>query len=249
MNLVEDIKDGRARVEWADVLSQREDGTALRITVMRDALKVDGVRVMADAIELQTIADLLGCSLLTPKVVDLIYQQAAVRFDPVVRADGDIVANSTPARVSALIDDKIAEQGGDPGGLIDSIGKYWVLHNHLMQVTMLLYGKKTACNYGWLSTTGIYPALTGGLKCWQPPGFKHNGLHKDPSQLVRLMKKRAVLVRPTGCEEEVDLLTVMQNPELATLVNHDGVLKYRRIATVLELIPDAPLILLPYDAA
>lgn len=231
MSLIEDIQNGQAQVEWADVVSQRADGTALRISVMRDALKVKGVRVMADARELQEVADLLDCSLLTPKVVDLIYQQAVVRFDPVIRADGDIVANSTPARVSALIDAQVAKHGGDQGGLIDSIGKYWVLHNHLAQ-SGLLHGKQTACNYGWLSTTGLYQAVTPGLKCWQSPGFRHNSAHKDPSQLVRLMKRAAVLVRPGGGEEVIDLLDALQDPMLAPLLNHDGVLHYLHVTMV-----------------
>jgi hypothetical protein len=236
MSLIEDIKNGQAQMEWADVVSQNIDGAALRISVMRDALKVNGVRVMADAVELQMAADELECSLLTPKVVDLIYQQAALRFDPVIRADGDIVASSTPARVSALIDDRIKTHGGDQGGIIDSIGKYWVLHNHLTSAAGLLYGKRTACNYGWLSTTGLYQAVTPGLKCWQSPGFRHNCQHKDPSQLVRLMKRRAVLVRPHGCEEAIDILDVLQDPTLAPLANHDGVLHYLRI-TAAPLIP------------
>lgn len=230
--MLEEIKNGKAQVEWADVVSQAEEGTALRITVMRDALKIDGVRIMADATELQMIADLLGCSLLTPKVVDLIYQQASVRFDPVLRADGDVVANSTSKRVSELIDARIKNNGGDTGGIIDSIGKYWVLHNRLLLPRSLLYGKRAACNYGWLSSTGLYQAVTSGLKCWQSPGFRHNDAHKDPSQLVRLMKRLAVLVRPGGCEEKVDILDILQDPELAKLGNHDGVLRYLRVAAV-----------------
>lgn len=248
MSIVDDVRGGRARVEWADVVSQREDGTALRITVMRDALKVDGVRVAASARDLQTIADMLGCLLLTPKVIDLIYQQAALRFDPVVRADGNIVAYSTSKRVSALIDAAIASRGGDPGGLIDSIGKYWVLHKHLQNVTSLRYGKATVCNYGWLSESGYYPAETKGLKCWQNPGFQHDDSHVDPSQVIRLMKRKAVLLRPCRPDEEVDLVDVLQDPDLAGLVTYDGPLTYLRVADVPPPEPADPIELLPYDA-
>lgn len=248
MSVVEDVQNGRARVEWASVVSQGEDGTSLKITVMRDALKVDGVRVAVNAREMQQIADLLGCMLLTPKVVDLIYQQAVLRFDPVVRADGNIVAFSTSKRVSALIDGIIAHRGGDPGGLIDSIGKYWVLHNHLSNVASLRFGKSTCCNYGWLSEGGYYSAETKGLKCWQSPGFQHDDSHVDPSQLVRLMKRKAVLWRPCKPEEVVDLADVLRDPELCSLVNSDGPLTYLRVATVPEPEAADPIELPPYNA-
>lgn len=249
MGVVDEVRNGRAQVEWADVVSQAEGGASLRVSVMRDGLKVDGVRVAANALDLQAIADLLGCVLLTTKVIDLIYQQASLRFDPVVRADGNIVANSTSKRVSALIDAQIARRGGDPGGLIDSIGKYWVLHNHLSDVGALRYGKQTVCNYGWLSESGYYPAETRGLKCWQPPGFQHDEHHVDPSQIVRLMRRKATLVRPGLADEELDLLNVLQDPALAPLINHQGPLEYLRIATVpAPEEPSEPIELPPYSA-
>ena len=248
MSVVDDVRSGKARAEWADVVSQGEDGTALRITVMRDALKVDGVRVPVNAREMQEIADLLGCLLLTTKVVDLIYQQAALRFEPVVRADGFIVALSSAKRVSGLIDLVIKHHGGDPGGLIDSIGKYWVLHNHLSDVNELRHGKATVCNYGWLGESAYYPAETKGLKCWQTPGFQHDDNHVDPSQLVRLMKRKAVLLRPCQPDEDVDLLELLQNPDLASLANHAGVLTYLRVATAPEPEASELIELLPYDA-
>jgi len=248
MSVVDDVRSGKARAEWAEVVSQGEDGAALRITVMRDAMKIDGVRVAANARETQEIADLLGCMFFTTKVVDLIYQQAVLRFEPVVRADGDIVAISSPKRVSGLIDAVIKHHGGDPGGLIDSIGKYWVLHNHLSYVNDLRHGKATVCNYGWLGESAYYPAETKGLKCWQTPGFQHDDNHVDPSQLVRLMRRKAVLLRPCQPDEEVDLLELLQDPDLAKLANHDGVLTYLRVATVPEPEPSEPIELSPYDA-
>lgn len=246
MSVVEDVEAGKAQIEWADVVSLAEDGTSLRVEVIRDGLKIDGVRVSANARDLQAIADMLGCLLLTPKVVDLVYQQASLRFEPIVRADGNIVALSTSKRVSALIDARIAASGGDPGGLLDSIGKYWVLHNHLTAPAGLKYGASTVCNYGWLGATAAYPALTPGLRCWQTPGFQHNDLHTDPSQLVRLMRRTGRLSRPGQPEEPIDLVTVLQDPALASLINHDGVLHYLRIATVPEPPPRDPPAVQPY---
>ena len=36
-------------------------------------------------------------------------------------------------RYSKLVDEQVEKHGGDQGGLIDSIGKYWVLSNGLAQ--------------------------------------------------------------------------------------------------------------------
>jgi hypothetical protein len=248
MTVVEDVRAGRAQVEFAEVVARGDDGTELRIDVIRDALKIDGVRVSANARDLQTIADMIGCLLLTPKVIDLVYEQASLRFDPIVRADGNIVALSTSKRVSGLIDAAIAARGGDPGGLIDSVGKYWVLHNHLATPSALKYGLASVCNYGWLGTNAGFPALTAGLRCWQTPGFQHDDSHTDPSQLVRLMRRKARLRRPSESEQSIDLLDALRDAALAPLLNHDGVLRYLRVASVPESPPLDPLVLSPYNA-
>ena len=248
MSVVDDVRAGKAQIEFAEVVSRAEDGTEIHVDVIRDALKIDGVRVSANARDLQTIADMLGCLLLTPKVVDLVYQQATLRFDPLVRADGNIVAISTSKRVSGLIDAVIAAKGGDPGGFIESIGKYWVLHNHLATLAGLKFGKATVCNYGWLGTNAGYPSLTPGLRCWQTPGFQHDDSHTDPSQLIRLMRRKARLLRPCQPEQTIDLVEVLQDATLAPLLNHGGVLLYLRVATVPESPPLDSLVISPYNA-
>ena len=230
VDIVGELNGGRAQPEWTEVVSEH-DGAALHLSLMRDSLKVNGIRVAASARDLQAIADLLEAMLLTPKVVDLLWRHASPRFDPVIRIDGDIVANSTSERFSSAIDELVAKNGGDQGGIIDSIGKYWVLDNGLAKPG-LKYGKSTACNYGWLSTGGRYDAVTPGLRCWQGPGFQHNDQYADPSQLVRLMKREARLVLADGTERAVDLADVATDPALAPLMSHDGVLRYLRMAGV-----------------
>lgn len=247
MDVLAELKAGNAQVEWDEVLSEHE-GHKLYIRVIRDGMKVGGVRVAASAKVLQQIADLLDSILLTPRVIDLIWQQAQVRFDPVINEKGVIVANMTSEHYSTLVDAEVEKKGGDQGGLIDSIGKYWVLSNRLAQAG-LEFGKANACNYGWLSSTGQYRAITPGLKLWQEPGYRHNDDHVDPSQLVRLMARGARLIRAGGDgEEQVDLVDVVGDPALAPLVNHDGVLRYLRMANVppLEEPFDRPQ-LLAYD--
>lgn len=232
MDLVEAIRAGRATVDWAFVTSEHA-GNKLRISVMRDALKVDNVRWPATAIDLQRVADELGAMLLTPKVVDLIWLEAGrtgTQFNPVINhrypghAKETIVADMPVIDVSGLVDDKIAE-AGDTGGVIASVGKYWVLTNKLLDGK---FGAAQACNYGWHSTGAPYGAVTGGLKVWQTIGSRHNNEHIDPSQVVRLMHRISFLTRPGAKEEVVDLHKVATDPVLAPLISHEGVLRVLR---------------------
>jgi len=201
-------------------------------------MKFDGIRVPANAMQMQTIADELTCMLMTPKVVDLIWLQAGIRFDPVYRIGGKIVANCSVGDVHREIESKIASAGGDDGkSLIDSVGKYWVLTNKLDNPSILMYKSRNACNYGWCSSDGIYQGVTKGVKVWQSPGYRHNDLHADPSQTIRLMYRFARLFRKGGPEEHVDLHDVLRSKELAPLVSHEGTITYLRQKSVPEPIP------------
>lgn len=251
MDIVKAVVENKARFVWAPVKSTYK-GHELTIFVFRDALKVDGVREMATAYELQQIADLLDCSLLTPKVVDLIWEQATLRFESIVTADGDIAANSTSKRISELIDKEIEELGGDHGQLIDSVGKYWVLTNQLLlPKPVRIYGERNACNYGWPSfkygkVSEVTPKIGGKThRVWQNLGFQHADNHEDPSQTVRLMYKLGMLKRVRASQSEpILLLDVMKSSELAPLISHEGVLNYRRQRAV--PIPKGLVVLTQY---
>lgn len=238
MDIVRAIRDGRARVEWAPLTSEYK-GHKLQLSVFRDALKVDGIRQPATAKHLQEVADLLYCSLLTPKLLDLIWIEAGktgVQFNCVVNHNKVIVADLTPEIVSPLVDAEIAKKG-DNGGLIASVGKYWVLSNGLRS-TRLTYGVKNACNYGWYSSLAGSIGVTPGLKVWQTQGFRHNDEHVDPSQVIKLVHRRVFLTRAgTTTPVEMDLHDIFRDKELAPLVNHDGPLLYLRQASVPEPQP------------
>ena len=232
MDLVQAIRDGRASVDWT-TLTAKHAGHELRLSVMRDALKADNVRWPATAIDLQRVADELDAMLLTPKVVDMIWLEAGrtgTQFDPVInhRYPGHtkptIVALMPVIDVSGLVDDKI-HAAGDRGGLIASVGKYWVLTNSLLTGK---FGVAQACNYGWNSNSAPYQAVTPGLKVWQTIGSKHNNEHIDPSQVIRLMHREAWLTRPGEDAELVDLRQVLVDPVLAPLISHEGPLRILR---------------------
>ncbi len=90
MDVVQLVKDGKGIFEWSEVVSEH-NGYKLYIKVFRDAMKFDnieactwnlkplqsweadhgkifnGVRLPATAHQLQQIADMLNCMMLTPK--------------------------------------------------------------------------------------------------------------------------------------------------------------------------------------
>lgn len=284
IDVVQRVKEGTAYWDWETVISEHQ-GHKLYIRVFADAMKFDdvppltwnyqtfreydesgeevkrtynGVRLPASAQELQQIADLTSCMLLTPKVVDLIWLQAKVKFDPVINsgpsqyqivAEMPIVGRmpyrgTTLIGVHELIQEKI-DTTSDGTGLVASVGKYWVLTNGLGNTSMLRFGDETACNYGWCSSSASGPGVTPGVQCWQRPGYAHDIRHWDPSQVIRLMFRTARLVRADGTEEYVDLGDIAQDPELGPLITHEGELGILRQPGVEELPAMQPIQLPP----
>lgn len=251
MDVVQLVKDGKAKFEWSEIVSEH-NGHKLHIKVFRDALKFDdvpamtwnmnvidpnqtydGVRLPTSAYQLQQIADLLGCMLMTTKVIDMIWLQAGIKFNAVINVNGGIVATSH----IHLLHNKIEDQFTDDGtSLISCVGKYWCLTNTLNNGG-LRFGSSTACNYGWMDNNGSGPCISPGTQCWQRPGFQHNHQHHDPSQTIRLMHRKANLVKPNGTEEEIDLHDIADDPQLAPLMTTEGSLTYLRQKNVPELDP------------
>ncbi len=260
MDVVQLVKDGKGIFEWSEVVSEH-NGYKLYIKVFRDAMKFDnieactwnlkplqsweadhgkifnGVRLPATAHQLQQIADMLNCMMLTPKVIDLIWLQAEIKFNCIVNINGNIVAVSHVTDVHKKIEEKIQTAGNN--GLVSCVGKYWCLINDL-KGRPNLHGDKVACNYGWFASNASGPGITPGTKCWQRPGFRHNKQHFDPSQTIRLMYRMAKLIHPNGTEEEIDLHGVATDSSLAPLMHHQGVLTYLRQDGVPKLIPVDP---------
>lgn len=263
MDIIQAIKDGKGKFEWAEVCSEY-NSYKLYIKVFRDAMKFDGVpamswdrkpvtndtrifdgvRIPATADELQRIAYMLDCMLMTPKVIDLIWLQANLKFNCITAVNGQIVAISHIHSLHEKIEKKIAELGGDDGTkLISCVGKYWCLINDLAYKGKV-WGDWAACNYGWFSSAGSGPGISPGTCCWQRPGYRHNKQHYDPSQTIRLMHRTARLVHRDGTEEIVDLHNIAADPGLAPLLHHQGMLKYLAQKGVIDdgfrLIPEAP---------
>lgn len=272
IDVVNLVKSGQGHFDWQYVVSEIGD-QKLYIAVMRDAMRFDnmppldwrrtpasddddidyiydGVRLPATPKELQQIADMVGGMLLTPRVIDLIWLQAGVKFDAIVNSGDpyyDIVAEMKVTDVHQLIEAAISDRGSDTGSeIISCVGKYWCLINGLgTDADKKMYGTSTACNYGWCGDNASGPGLTPGVKCWQRPGYKHNIDHIDPSQVIRLMYREALLVSADGLEQYIDLHEVAGDPELCAHIAFDKKpLKYLRQMNVPQL-PQSGTVTLP----
>lgn len=256
VDLLQWIRDGRAHVKWGHIVSEHK-GHKLVLSVMRDAMTFDGVppmtwsqdvlpgpshdgvRMATNARKLQEIADAMYCMPLTPKVLDLVWDAAGkpdgTRFESVVNIHGQIVAVSHVHVVHEAVEAALGAAGGDRGGFIASVGKYWVLCNTLLRGK---FGKLQAVNYGWYSHQAPNPSVTGNGKVWQGIGARHDVGHFDPSQVIRLMYRQAKLLRAGSSDwEDVDLVMIAADPELAPLISHEGVLKVTRMPCVDEPQP------------
>lgn len=256
MDVIKLVKEGKGIFEWHEVVSEHQ-GYKLYIKVFRDAMKFDGmpsltwhreaadtsqlydgVRLPSSAYEAQQIADLLSAMLLTPKVIDLIWLRADLKFDCITKVNGSIVANTSVTDYHKKLEEAIAKRSEDSEGkLIACVGKYWCLSRRLESPGGLLYHEDTACNYGWFAEKAPSKSVTGLAKIWQTEGCRHDKTHLDPSQLIRLMHRKARLISPDGSEKEVDLHDIAIDPKLCWLINHNGFLHYLRQAHVPVLEP------------
>lgn len=226
MELADAIRAGRVDYDWFPLALGR-----LRIWVFRDALKVDGVRVTVSAEEAQQAADLLGAILPTPKIEDLIFEAAAVRIPPFtgkplgqrapkpedearLASAGYMWERRHSAKIDAAID------GRD--GLVATVGKSWVLSNKLTS--------ERAMNYGWHGGATGPSVSSRTVKVWQTPGMAHDPRHRDYSQTLRLVRRRCTL---DG--RDVDIRDLLQDPQHAPLLSHEGALRVLRQPGIAEL--------------
>jgi hypothetical protein len=216
------IADKNFDVSFADVTSSIGSGDTAHTATFRvfaDALKIDGVRINVSATLEQQIADALGCVLLTTKLADLTYAQRHAALTPLPMP----IASTSAAMLkeSSLIDAALAKAGGaDPGQIVQTVGKHWVISN-----TLTTHPGK-ACNYGWMvpaATTSpwqgvaVYPSVTLTAKVIQQPSWAHDASHLDYSQTCVLAHRRCVV---DGVDR--DLLDVLRDPNLCALASTEG---------------------------
>lgn len=184
--------------EWTTIISNYK-GRRAEIQVSTDALKVLGVRIDVTAEGAQRIADALGTILPTPRILQLIWEQADVRIEPCTSAaDAKMASTARMLEHSECVDQRI----GGRKGVVANEGKHWVLSNRTA-------GKENlAANYGW---------FIKGRRPVQTVGTRHDTAHTDYSQIVRLVKP---MIRVDG--REIDIRHVGRSPELWGLVSDEG---------------------------
>ncbi|HWP09447.1 MAG TPA: hypothetical protein VNN72_27085, partial [Polyangiaceae bacterium] len=184
--------------EWTTVTTTFK-GRRAEIQVSTDALTILGVRIDVTADGAQRIADLLGTVLPTPRIVQLIWEQATVRIDPcTLPADEKMATTARMIEHSECVDDQL----GGRKGLVANEGKHWVLTNRVAG------NSKLAANYGW---------FVKGRPPIQTVGTHHDTGHTDYSQTMRLVKPT---LRVDG--REVSMQRVGRSPELWGLVSDEG---------------------------
>lgn len=228
--IIDAVQDGDYDVEFRTVVI-RDDDHEVELSVFADALKVDGIRVNGTAATCQHVADLTGCCLLTPKIADQVWLQRDVTLEPNTQT-----INSTTAGM--IKHHEAIEQGLDKldvaEGLIDTIGKLWVLDEDIVRAQKL---PNQAINYGWhfrpgTSWGGINGNVTASLikdpetkqyvHMIQSRGWHHDIAHVDYSQVIRLVARDCLL---DG--QEADLADILKG-DLASLVSHNGKLSFHR---------------------
>lgn len=218
-------------------VTSKHNGKTATFYVFADALKIRGVRVNASARLLQTIADMLGCLLLTPKIADLAWMQATVRLPPFPRP----ITSSTAGMLqhSADIDKALAKLNVPSTAFIQTVGKIWVSDNDL------LTHSGRAENYGWHFQGPDFGGLKGEvnaslqkdksgqyIRLIQGRGWAHDMTHTDYSQIMLLMSQT--------CEvdgQSMETGNLLLDPDLAPLGSHQGVMRVFRQPGV----PVAPL--------
>lgn len=232
--ILDHVSGGNCTFTWTTITSD-VDGHHAEFQVFNDALMIEGVRINVSAETEQKLADYLNCSLLTPHLADLIWIQADCRLPPFPR--GNIVGMGTTQAMidhSAKIDAALAKLTAQPT-LISTVGKHWTVSNGLVA------HPQRAENYGWHSAgpmTGIPmenavtadPRTGHPLQLIQGRGWAHDMHHTDYSQVCVLVARACVV---DGAQ--MDLWSLLQDPTLAPLANHDGVLKVLRQPGVPEL--------------
>lgn len=226
---------GNFKAELIPIASEIPNHKAV-FWVTSDALMIEKVRINNTATLQQQIADMLGCSLLTPKLADLLHAQAEIVIGPQPMP----ISSSTSAMKthSAKIDKIIKDSPKNK--LISTVGKHWCIGNELINKP------NRAMNYGWHFSGSNYQGIKGypcdsklmdpktkkPYHVIQPSAQAHDRKHADYSQICVLVSQE--------CEVDgnrMKLSDVLTNAELAGLASHEGVVKILRQPGVNSINP------------
>jgi hypothetical protein len=214
------IRGGNYDVSWSEVTSTSGSHTGT-FRVFADALKIEGVRITMSAYLEQTVADMLGCNLLTPRIADLIFAQRAITLSPHTQTpNASMVTSPVMVAQSQWIDMQLNAAGFNSNGIVSTVGKHWCI-SQLFKTNPATAGK--AINYGFhfvgsfLGQTWAPSVSLPGVRVVQNPGWAHADQEVDYSQ-------NCVLVARTCFVDGVsrDIHDILQDPVLSALVSVEG---------------------------
>lgn len=199
-----------AGIDWHE-LTLRRGELSCTIRVSSDAIKLrDGTRITVSMPTAQRIADLFDASIITSKICDEIWMAADVVLSPMpIAPDAKMAYWHRTIAHSQSVDRQLAGRTG----LVAPVGKDFVLCNRA-----LFTGGGRCAIYGW--------HLPGG-KPIQPVSTRHVRDYTDYSQTLRLVHN---VVTVDG--ESRQLAEVLQSPDLASLLSHEGPLQAVRVPGV-----------------
>ncbi len=185
------------------------DGRQANITlcVTPDYLALGGdrdfVRVPLGLSGASRVAKSFNMVLPTPRMVDAIYRQAAVRLTPSPMTPGpQMTSTAYFMRHNATVEAQRRSAGATHGNLISGHKKDVVL------TTRLASNRGRVAIYGWHRRNGT-PI--------QPLSTVHGAAYADYSHGIRLVSRTAYL---DG--QEVDLRQIMANPRYAGIISNEG---------------------------
>ena len=219
--------------------------------VLADALKLGGIRLSTSSYNLQQIADRLGASLMTPRLIDRAYLSANIVIAPQTIYPPDDSSTALEAESKKIDDAVLGATGGivtsgdavGAHGLLAPLGKNWVLSNSLVGAKAR-NGLTAAALYGWATQPGyeppvgvtLRPGTLPGITNIQPLATPHDFHYADYAMLSSLVRRDVVLDGRT-----VDISSVLQSadPSIVALASHEGPLKVLRQPGV-PVVPVVP---------
>jgi hypothetical protein len=219
--IVELVKQGHYVVRWAPIVVY-EGGKKFTFYVTAEPLMLgetwdDGFYVGTSASTLQRIADALNATMLTPKLVDEIWNQAAFRVDPIVSwtvlQQAGLPKKATMEDIETMVlhtrevKKRIAGPRSSTGSkppLMSNIGKYWVVNSQTTKRTKIASMPKleAAVNYGWhrraKGTSNKTATKQPDTDLYQQAGTRHSLIYPDYSQLVMLVARDVKVCEPTA---------------------------------------------------
>ena len=209
---------GNFEAEWVP-LEFTSNGRTIKFDVMKDALKIDGIRVNVSAELQQKLADVFNASLLTSHIADLMFINAVHRVEPCPMTISSTV--DSMIKHSRMVDGKV---GFNLQGLVASPGKHWILDKKLD------WNTSKACNYGWHFLGTNYKGIKGHpagsrqnklngvtISVIQPNACAHDMKHSDYSQICQLVSQACWIDGKTH-----RLSDVLQDPSKCELATSGG---------------------------